>query len=205
MSFSSHFRWLAMSLLALMLTGCNYNEIQTQDENVTASWSEVLNQYQRRADLIPNLVSTAKGYAAHEADVFKQVSDARSRIGSTEQNMAAPDSEEAMRAFQQSQAQLGSALSRLLVIRESYPDLKANEMFTNLMTQLEGTENRIAVARQRYIKAVQDYNLEIRRFPGLITAKLLGYKTKQNFLPENSEQISTAPSVDFSPSGSDRR
>lgn len=197
MSFSTRFRWLLLPVM-FWLSGCDYNQIQQRDEAVSAEWSEVLNQYQRRADLIPNLVSTAKASASHEAEVFKSIADARAKIGSLTQVQNAPDNAQAMQAFQQSQSELSSAMSRLLVISERYPDLKADRMFSTLMVQLEGTENRITVARQRYVRAVQDYNLLIRQFPGSLTARVMGYQRKENFQPENVKQISTAPQVDFS-------
>lgn len=190
-------QWLVLCASAFFLSGCGYNDIQSSDEAVSAQWSEVLNQYQRRADLIPSLVATVKGYASHEESVFKEIADARAKIGSVTQNQGAPDDPQKMQAYQQSQAQLGSALSRLLVIGERYPDLKADSLFSNLMVQLEGTENRIAVARHRYVETVQTYNLHIRQFPTVIIAKIMGYKRKENFMPEDAAKISTAPTVDF--------
>ena len=197
MPWLTYLRVLMILPLFFLVSGCGYNDFQSRDEAVTANWSEVLNQYQRRADLIPNLIATVKGYTQHEAEVFKQVADARARIGSLSQAQNAPDNAQAMQNFQQAQGEMSSALSRLLAISERYPDLKADTMFSNLMVQLEGTENRIAVARQRYIRAVQDYNLLVRQFPSSLTAKMMGYQRKENFQPENVAAISTAPSVDF--------
>ncbi|QGU89068.1 LemA family protein [Erwinia sorbitola] len=199
MSFLVHVRWLLLLPLMFWLSGCDYNQIQQRDEAVSAEWSEVLNQYQRRADLIPNLVATAQANASHEAEVFKSIADARAKIGSLTQVQNAPEDAQTMQAYQQSQSELSSAMSRLLIISERYPDLKADKMFNNLMVQLEGTENRITVARQRYVRAVQEYNLLIRQFPGSLTAKVMGYQRKENFQPKNVQQISTAPEVDFTP------
>lgn len=194
---SRYFKFCVLSLFAILLSGCGYNAMQLSDEQVKAAWSEVLNQYQRRADLVPNLVNTVKGYASHESEVFTQVTEARSKVGTTQINADQLDDPQAMQRFQQAQGQLSSALSRLLVVAENYPQLKADTLFQNLMTQLEGTENRITVARGRYVKAVQDYNVLIRQFPALITAKIFGYKPKANFSVENEAEISTAPQVDF--------
>ncbi|GDX04412.1 LemA family protein [Buttiauxella sp. A111] len=192
------FQWLTVCASVLFLSGCGYNDIQASDEAVDAQWSEVLNQYQRRADLIPSLVATVKGYASHEESVFKDIADARARIGSVSQGQHAPKNAQNMQAYQRSQQELSSALSRLLVISERYPELKADTMFTNLMVQLEGTENRIAVARHRYVLAVQEYNLQIRQFPGVILARIMGYERKQNFQPNDMAKVTTAPTVDFS-------
>jgi|AGFS01.1.fsa_nt_gi Uncharacterized conserved protein len=194
------FQWLALLSTAFLLSGCGYNDIQSSDEAVSAQWAEVLNQYQRRADLIPALVATAKGYASHEQAVFAQIAEARAKIGGISQNQNAPNDAPGMAAYRHAQQELGSALSRLLVIREQYPELKADMMFSNLMVQLEGTENRIAVARHRYVKAVQSYNLQIRQFPGVIIARVMGYERKQNFQPDDVGKVSTAPVVDFSAS-----
>lgn len=188
---------LILSIFASMLTGCGYNAMQAGDEQVKAAWSEVLNQYQRRADLVPNLVNSVKGYANHESAVLTQVTEARARVGTTQINADQLDDPAAMQRFQQAQGELSSALSRLLVVSENYPELKANTLFQDLMIQLEGTENRITVARGRYVQAVQSYNVLIRQFPGVITAKILGYKPKVNFSVENEAGISTAPTVDF--------
>lgn len=191
-------QWVGLCTCILLLSGCGYNDIQSSDEDVAAKWAEVMNQYQRRADLIPSLVATVKGYAAHEESVFKEIADARARIGSVSQSQSAPDNAQSMQAYQQSQQEMSSALSRLLVISERYPELKADAMFSNLMVQLEGTENRIAVARHRYVEAVQTYNLQIRQFPGVILARILGYERKQNFQPDDVRKVSTAPEIDFS-------
>lgn len=187
-------RILLLMLLIVMLSGCGYNAIQQQDEAVKAQWSEVLNQYQRRADLVPNLVNTVKGYAAHEEKVFSEVTDARARVGSIQINADDPES---LAKFQAAQGQLTGALSRLMAVSENYPNLKADGLFQNLQAQLEGTENRITVARNRYIQAVQQYNTLIRTFPNNLTAKMFGYQPKPNFTVENEKAISTAPTVDF--------
>ena len=190
-------RLLTLLLALLMLGGCGYNQIQSKDEAVKAGWSEVVNQYQRRADLVPNLVNTVKGYAQHEEAVFTQVTEARAKVGQI--NLTADDlsDETKMKAFQQAQGELSSALSRLMVVSENYPQLKADGLFQNLQAQLEGTENRVTVARNRYIGLIQDYNTYIRSFPTNLTAMMFGYKTKANFSVENEKQISTAPKVDF--------
>jgi LemA protein len=187
-------RWVLFPLLVLMLSGCGYNQIQQKDEQVKASWSEVLNQYKRRADLVPNLVAAVKGYASHESQVLTQVTDARSRVGQIQVNA---DDTASLQQFQAAQGELSSALSRLLVVAENYPNLKADQSFRDLQVQLEGTENRITVARGRYIDAVRDYNVYIRSFPQLIVAKIFGYKEKPNFSVENEVQIQDAPVVDF--------
>ncbi|AGI26415.1 hypothetical protein H681_22740 [Pseudomonas sp. ATCC 13867] len=191
------FKFLTAYILVSLLSGCGYNAMQAGDEQVKAAWSEVLNQYQRRADLIPNLVSTVKGYASHEATVLTQVTEARAKVGSTTLNADQLGDEAAVKRFQQAQGELSSALSRLLVVTENYPQLKADGLFKDLLTQLEGTENRITVARGRYVKAVQEYNVMIRQFPQVITAKIFGYQPKANFSVENEAAISTAPKVDF--------
>ncbi|MGN6520431.1 MAG: LemA family protein [Dokdonella sp.] len=180
-----------------LLSGCGYNAIQSKDEAVKAAWSEVLNQYQRRADLVPNLVNTVKGYAAHEEEVFTKVTEARAKVGQI--NLTADDltDENKMRAFQQAQGELSSALSRLMVVSENYPQLKADGLFQNLQAQLEGTENRVTVARNRFIQSTQEYNTFVRQFPQNLTAMMFGYKAKANFSVENEKQISTAPTVDF--------
>ena len=190
-------RWLLLALLVPLLAGCGYNKIQQADEAVKGQWSEVLNQYQRRADLIPNLVATVKGYAAHEEKVLTEVTNARARVGSagiTAEQAADPAK---LAAFQAAQGELSSALNRLLVVTENYPDLKANQNFLELQSQLEGTENRITVARNRYIAAVQAYNVLIREFPVNLTAKIFGYAPKPNFAVENEAAISKPPAVDF--------
>jgi LemA protein len=190
--------WVAIVVVAaLALSGCGYNEIQRKDEGVTAAWSEVVNQYQRRADLIPNLVETVKGFAQQEKDVLIQVTEARSRVGQVKVTPDMLNDPAAVQRFQQTQGELSSALSRLLVVVEKYPELKSDKNFLELQAQLEGTENRIGVARNRYIKAVQDYNVLIREFPVNLTAMVFGYKPKANFTVENERQIQTAPKVDF--------
>lgn len=191
-------RLIALLVLAAgLLGGCGYNQIQAVDEQVTAAWSEVLNQYQRRADLVPNLVNTVKGYAQHEEAVLTQVTEARAKVGTIQLSVDDLGDEARMRAFQQAQGELSSALSRLMMVSENYPQLKADGLFQNLQAQLEGTENRVTVARNRYIQLVQDYNTHIRSFPTNLTAMLFGYKAKANFSVDNEKQISTAPTVDF--------
>ena len=187
-----------LALLASLLSGCGYNAFQTGDEAVKSAWSEVLNQYQRRADLVPNLVSTVQGYAAHEKDVLTQVTAARAQVGSLQATPELIGNPEAFAKFQQAQAGLSSALSRLLVVAENYPQLKADAAFRDLQAQLEGTENRITVARNRYIKAVEAYNVSLRTFPNNLTAMALGYQIKPNFSVDNEKAISVAPKVDFS-------
>jgi LemA protein len=184
-------------LLVGLLSGCGYNAIQRQDEAVKAAWSEVLNQYQRRADLVPNLVNTVKGYAQHEEKVFVEVTNARAKVGSLQVNADTIDDPQKLQQFQAAQGELGSALSRLMVVSENYPQLKADGLFQNLQAQLEGTENRVTVARNRYVQAVQQYNAMIRTFPNNMTAKMFGYKVKPNFSVDNEKAISTAPKVDF--------
>ncbi|MND89706.1 LemA family protein [compost metagenome] len=188
---------LLLAVLLLGLSGCGYNTLQSSDEQTKASWSEVLNQYQRRADLVPNLVNTVKGYAAHEREVLEQVTEARSRVGGIQITPELVNDPEAFARFQAAQAQLSGALSRLMVVVENYPQLKADAIFRDLQAQLEGTENRIAVARNRYIKAVEAYNVTVRSFPSNLTAMVFGYKVKPNFSVENERAISTAPPVDF--------
>ncbi len=185
--------FLILALVA-MLSGCGYNSIQQKDETVKAGWSEVLNQYKRRADLIPNLVKTVQGYAQHEAKVLTDVTNARAKVGQIQVNA---DDAASLQQFQAAQGELSSALSRLLVVTENYPNLKSDQSFRDLQAQLEGTENRITVARGRYIQAVQDYNTFVRSFPQNLTAMIFGYKQKPNFTVENEAQISEAPSVDF--------
>ena len=190
-------RTVALVLLAGFLSGCGYNAIQREDEAVKAAWSEVLNQYQRRADLVPNLVNTVKGYAQHEERVLTEVTNARAKVGQTQITPELLDDPEALAKFQAAQGQLSGALSRLMVVSENYPQLKADGSFRDLQAQLEGTENRITVARNRYVAAVQSYNTLIRSFPNNLTAKVMGYKVKPNFSVENEKAISTAPTVDF--------
>ena len=186
-----------LAVLASLLSGCGYNTFQTTDEQVKAAWSEVLNQYQRRADLVPNLVNTVKGYAAHEKDVLTQVTEARAKVGGIQATPELINNPQAFAQFQQAQAGLSSALSRLLVVAENYPNLKADAAFRDLQAQLEGTENRITVARNRYIKAVEAYNVAVRTFPNNLTAMVFGYEVKPNFSVENEKAISTAPTVNF--------
>jgi LemA protein len=183
--------------LSSLLSGCGYNTFQTGDEAVKSAWSEVLNQYQRRADLVPNLVNTVKGYAGHEKEVLTQVTEARAQVGSIQATPELISNPEAFAKFQQAQSGLSSALSRLLVVSENYPQLKADAAFRDLQAQLEGTENRITVARNRYIKAVEAYNVSVRTFPNNLTAMLFGYQPKPNFAVENEKAISSAPKVDF--------
>ena len=174
--------WAALAaLVTLSLTGCGYNTLQSNDEQIKASWSEVLNQYQRRADLVPNLVNTVKGFAAQEKEVLLGVTNARAKVGSIQATPELINSPEAFAKFQAAQGELSGALSRLLVVSENYPQLKSDANFRDLQAQLEGTENRIAVARDRYIKSVQEYNVTVRSFPSNLTAMAFGYKTKPNF------------------------
>jgi LemA protein len=180
-----------------LLSGCGYNTIQSQDEAVKAAWSEVINQYQRRADLVPNLVNTVKGYAAQEKDVLTEVTEARSRVGSMQVTPETLNDPAALKKFQDTQGQLSGALSRLLVVSENYPQLKSDANFRDLQAQLEGTENRITVARNRYIQAVQEYNTNLRQFPNNLTAMMFSYSVKPNFTVENEQQISKPPVVDF--------
>lgn len=194
-------RVLKQSLIALMLastltlSGCGYNTLQVKDEAVTAAWSEVQNQYQRRADLVPNLVNVVKGYAAHEEQVLTEVTQARANVAGLKVDREVLEDPELFQRYQEAQAQMTSALSRLLAVTENYPDLKANEQFRDLQVQLEGTENRIAVARNRYITTVQDFNSYARQFPQVMTAKVIGMDTKPNFSAEQSAQ--QAPKVSF--------
>jgi len=182
----------------ILLSGCGYNDLQRQDEQVKSAWAEVLNQYQRRADLVPNLVNTVKGYAAQEERVLTEVTNARASVGSIKATPELINDPEAFAKFQAAQGQLQSALSRLLVVAENYPDLKSNQNFRDLQSQLEGTENRITVARNRYIKAVQDFNVTVRSFPTNLTAMLFKFNVKPNFSVENEKAISVPPTVDFS-------
>jgi LemA protein len=187
-----------LAVLSSLLTGCGYNTFQSGDEAIKSSWSEVLNQYQRRSDLVPNLVSTVQGYASHEKDVLTQVTQARAQVGGIQATPELINNPEAFAKFQQAQAGLTSALSRLLVVAENYPNLKADAAFRDLQAQLEGTENRITVARNRYIKSVEAYNVSVRSFPNNLTAMVFGYQVKPNFSVENEKAISVAPKVDFS-------
>ncbi|MEA5097568.1 MAG: LemA family protein [Burkholderiaceae bacterium] len=190
-------KWLALAIVASTLAGCGYNDFQRKDEASKAAWAEVVNQYQRRADLIPNLVNTVKGYAAHEKETLEAVTKARAAATSFQITPEVLNNPEAFNKFQKVQGELSSALSRLMAVSERYPDLKANQNFRDLQSQLEGTENRIAVARQRYIKAIADYNVLAREFPTNLTAMVFGYKVKPSFTVENEKEISTAPKVDF--------
>jgi LemA protein len=187
-------RAVFLLILVALLSGCGYNEIQSKDEAVKASWAQVLNVYKRRDDLIPNLVATVKGYAQQEQAVLIGVTEARAKVGQINVN---PDDAASLQQFQQAQGELSSALSRLLVITENYPNLKSDQAFLNLQTQLEGTENRITVERGRYIEAVQAYNTYIRQFPVNLTAKMFGHAEKPSFTVENERAIQDAPKVDF--------
>lgn len=184
-------------LAALSLGGCGYNTLQSTDEQIKASWAEVLNQYQRRADLVPNLVNTVKGFAQQEKDVLLGVTNARSKVGAIQATPELINDPQAFAKFQQAQGELTSALSRLLVVAENYPQLKSDANFRDLQAQLEGTENRITVARNRYIKAVQEYNVTVRSFPSNLTAMLFGFQVKPTFTVENEKEIAKPPKVDF--------
>lgn len=190
-------KWLWVSFLALALSGCGYNTFQTADEDIKASWAEVLNQYQRRADLVPNLVNVVKGYAAHETNVFTAVTEARARVGAIQATPELVNDEAAFQKFIAAQGELTGAISRLLLVAENYPQLKADGLFRDLQAQLEGTENRITVARNRYIAAVKTYNVTMRSFPSNLTAMAFGYKVKPSFTVENEQAIATPPTVDF--------
>jgi len=179
----------------LLFTGCGYNTLQVKDEAVNASWSEVQNQYQRRADLVPNLVNVVKGYAKHEEQVLTEVTQARANVAGLKVDREVLEDPELFQRYQQAQSQLTGALSRLIAVSENYPDLKANEQFRDLQVQLEGTENRIAVARNRYISSVQDFNSYARQFPQVMTAKVIGMEPKPNFTAEAGAQ--KAPTVSF--------
>ena len=184
-------------LAALLLGGCGYNTLQSTDEQIKANWSEVLNQYQRRADLVPNLVNTVKGEAHFEQQILTQVVEARARATAMQASPELLNDPQAFQKFQQAQAQLGGALSRLLAVSENYPTLRANQGFLDLQAQLEGTENRITVARNRYIQAVRAYNVSVRSFPSNLTAMLFGYRPKPNFAVEDEQALSRPPSVTF--------
>jgi len=194
-------RWTGMALAAVLastlLSGCGYNQFQVKDEATKAAWGEVVNQYQRRADLIPNLVNTVKGYASHEKDTLEAVTRARAAATSFQITPEVLNNPEAFQKFQQVQGELSGALSRLMAVSEAYPQLKADTSFRDLQSQLEGTENRITVARQRYIASVQDYNVTVRSFPTNLTAMVFGYQAKPSFTVENEKAISTAPTVNF--------
>lgn len=189
---------IALSLVAVLgLSGCGYNTFQSQDEQIKASWAEVVNQYQRRADLVPNLVNVVKGYASHEKEVLEAVTASRAKVGSVQATPELVNNEQAFAKFQAAQGELSSALSRLMVVAENYPQLKADTSFRDLQAQLEGTENRITVARNRYIDAVKEFNITVRSFPTNLTAMMFSYTTKPSFTVENEKAISTAPKVDF--------
>ncbi len=190
-------KWLMVTFMTLMLSGCGYNTLQSTDEDIKATWAEVLNQYQRRADLVPNLVNVVKGYAAHEKDVLTSVTEARARVGAIQATPELINDEAAFQRFIAAQGELTGAISRLLLVAENYPQLKADGLFRDLQAQLEGTENRITVARNRYIEAVKTYNVTVRSFPSNLTAMLFGYKTKPSFTVENEKAIAVPPKVDF--------
>ncbi len=193
------FRTALILATCLLLSGCGYNEFQTRDEQVKAAWAEVLNQYKRRADLIPNLVQTVQGYAAQEKDVLLGVTNARAKVGSVQATPEMVNDPAAMQRFGQAQSELSGALSRLLLVVENYPNLKSDALFRDLQAQLEGTENRITTARNRFIKAVQDFNTLARQFPTNLTAMIFGYKEKASFTVENEKAIAEPPKVDFAP------
>ena len=182
---------------AVTLSGCGYNTLQQTDEQIKASWAEVLNQYQRRADLVPNLVNVVKGYAAHEKEVLTRVTEARARVGAIQATPELLANEQAFAKFIAAQGEMSSALARLLVVAENYPQLKADAGFRDLQAQIEGTENRIAVARNRYIKAVQEYNVTVRQFPSNLTAMLFGFTVKPTFTVENEKELAKPPKVEF--------
>jgi LemA protein len=194
-------RWLSLvmaaGMLSSMLSGCGYNNFQAKDEAINAAWGEVVNQYQRRADLIPNLVNTVKGYASHERETLESVTRARAAATSMQITPQVLNDPAAFQKFQQVQGELSSALSRLMAVSEAYPNLKADASFRDLQSQLEGTENRITVARQRYIVTVQEYNVLTRSFPTNLTAMMFGYHVRPSFTVENEKAISTAPAVNF--------
>jgi LemA protein len=190
-------RWSMVIVLLTQLTGCGYNTFQTQDEQIKASWAEVVNQYQRRADLIPNLVETVRGFARQEQEVLIGVTEARAKVGTVQATPEVVEDPQAFAQFQAAQGELSSALSRLMVVVERYPELKSDANFRDLQAQLEGTENRITVARNRYIEAVQAYNVAVRRFPNNLTAKVFGYDVKPTFTVENEAEISRPPQVQF--------
>lgn len=190
-------RWLLMLAAVLLLSGCGYNDFQRLDEQTKSAWSEVLNQYQRRADLVPNIVATVKGEAAFEQETLTKVIEARAKATAIQVTPETLNNPEAFKKFQAAQGELGSALSRLMAVSEQYPNLKTNEGFRDLRVQLEGTENRVTVARNRYIKAVQEYNVLARSFPSNLTAMVFGYQTKENFAVQNEAAISVPPVVDF--------
>lgn len=188
---------LLMILATFSLSGCGYNTFQSTDEQVKADWAEVLNQYQRRADLVPNLVSTVKGEAGFEQDTLTKVIEARAKATSVQATPELVNNPDAFKKFQAAQGELTGALSRLLMVTENYPSLKSNQSFQELRAQLEGTENRITVARNRYIKSVREYNVAVRSFPSNLTAMVFGYKPKETFTVENEKEISRPPVVNF--------
>jgi LemA protein len=192
-----HLLAVVLAGASVLLSGCGYNTLQSTDEQIKAAWAEVINQYQRRADLIPNLVNTVKGFAAQESQVLLGVTEARARVGTIQATPALLNDPQAFTRFQQAQGELTSALSRLMVVVERYPDLKSNQNFRDLQAQLEGTENRITVARNRYIKAVQEYNVVVRSFPSNFTAMLFGFQEKPQFTVEDEKAVSKPPKVDF--------
>ena len=194
---SRFFSWLLAAVISVLLTGCGYNQFQSLDEQTKSAWAEVLNQYQRRADLVPNIVATVKGEAAFEQDTLTKVVEARSKATSIQVTPETLNNPEAFKKFQAAQGELTSSLSRLLVVSENYPNLKANQGFQDLRVQLEGTENRITVARNRYIHAVQAYNVLARSFPNNLTAMVFSYSVKPSFTVENEAQINKPPSVNF--------
>jgi LemA protein len=194
---SRFFSFLPAAFISLVLTGCGYNQFQALDEQTTSAWAEVLNQYQRRADLVPNIVATVKGEAAFEQDTLTKVVEARAKATSVQVTPETPNNPEAFKKFQAAQGELTSSLSRLLVVSENYPNLKANQGFQDLRVQLEGTENRITVARNRYIQAVQAYNVLTRSFPNNLTAMIFSYQVKPNFTVQNEAQIAVPPAVSF--------
>ena len=194
---SRFFRLLSAALISVVLSGCGYNQFQALDEQTTSAWAEVLNQYQRRADLEPNIVATVKGEAAFEQDTLTKVVEARAKATSMQVTPETLNNPEAFKKFQATQGELSSALSRLLVVTENYPNLKANQGFQDLRVQLEGTENRITVARNRYIQAVQAYNVLARSFPNNLTAMVFSYQVKPNFTVQNEAQIAVPPAVNF--------
>jgi LemA protein len=191
------FKRLIFLLMMAALTGCGYNALQSSDEDIKATWAEVLNQYQRRADLVPNLVNVVKGYAAHEKDVLTEVTEARAKVGSMQATPELVNDEQAFNKFIVAQGEMTGAISRLLAVAENYPQLKADGLFRDLQAQLEGTENRITVARNRYIAAVKQYNIIVRSFPSNLTAMMFSYQTKPSFSVENEKSIAEPPTVDF--------
>ena len=186
-----------LAIVAALLSGCGYNQIQINDEGVNAAWSEVLNQYKRRADLVPNLVATVQGYASHEKDVLTQVTEARANVAGMKITPELVNDEAAFAKFQKAQSELSGSLARLLLVVENYPNLKADQNFRDLQAQLEGTENRITVARNRYIDTVKTYNISVRTFPNNLTAMVMGWKPKANFTVEDEKAISAPPAVKF--------